>query len=121
MRTRTKWIVAGGAAALVITPVAAVYGSPTLETELEQGGLMVDAEAANRARAARVTPTPAASAPATSADGSGSTARPPARADAAPSAKAATKDEPSGKKTVSAASPVSPKSPRSPKSPDTPG
>lgn len=107
MRTRTKWIVAGGAAALVITPVAAVYGSPTLETDLEHSGLVVDAEAANRARAARATPTP--------------TTRPPARADAAPSTTAAKEKEPSGKKTVSAASPVSPRSPRSPKSPDTPG
>jgi hypothetical protein len=112
MRTRTKWIVAGGAAALVITPVAAVYGSPTPDAELEQSGLVVDAEAANRAKLARTTPTPAATAATEAAAARDSTAKP--RATAKPS----TKSEPSGKKTVSAASPISPKSPRSP---DTPG
>jgi hypothetical protein len=120
MRTRTKWIVAGGAAALVITPVAAVYGSPTIDGELEQRGLVVDAEAANRARATRLTPTPAATAPAdTRAESTAeSTAKAAATAKPSPTARASKKSEPSGKKTVSAASPISPKSP---KSPDTPG
>lgn len=116
MRTRTKWIVAGGAAALVITPVAAVYGSPTIDGELEQSGLVVDAEAANRARAARVTPSPAANAPTVA--GTGSTAQPSPTAKPTPTAKPSKKSEPSGKKTVSAASPISPKSPKSPDTPD---
>jgi hypothetical protein len=107
MRTTTKWVVAGGAAALVITPVVAVYGSPTADAGPEQRGLVIDAEAANRARADRVTPT---ASPTPSA-----TTKPKPKAKAPkPTASA----EPSGKKTVSAASPISPKSP---KSPDTPG
>ena len=105
MRSRTKWVIAGGAAALVITPVVAVYGSPTTEAGPEQRGLVIDAEAANRARADRVTPTASPTPSATTK----------AKAKAPTSAASA---EPSGKKTVSAASPISPKSP---KSPDTPG
>ena len=105
MRTRTKWVVAGGAAALVITPVIAVYGSPTADAGPEQRGLVIDAEAANRARADRVTPTASPTPSATTK----------AKAKAKSTKPAA---EPSGKKTVSAASPISPKSP---KSPDTPG
>ena len=105
MRTRTKWVVAGGAAALVITPVIAVYGSPTADAGPEQRGLVVDAEAANRARAERVTPTASPTPSATTkAKAKAKSTKPTA--------------EPSGKKTVSAASPISPKSP---KSPDTPG
>ena len=107
MRNRTKWIVAGGAAALVITPVAAVYGSPTTAANPDQRGLVVDAEAANRARAARVTPTPTAN-PSATAKAKATT----------PSTKADDSAKPTGKKTVSAVSPISPKSP---KSPDTPG
>ena len=105
MRTRTKWVVAGGAAALVITPVVAVYGSPTVDAGPEQRGLVIDAEAANRARVDRVTPS----------------ASPTPSATTKAKAKAAEQtasEGPSGKKTVSAASPISPKSP---KSPDTPG
>jgi len=105
MRKRTKWVIAGGAAALVITPVVAVYGSPTTEAGPEQRGLVIDAEAANRARAERVTPTPS---PTPSATTKANAKAPKTDASA----------EPSGKKTVSAASPISPKSP---KSPDTPG
>ena len=105
MRTRTKWVVAGGAAALVITPVVAVYGSPTADAGPEQRGLVIDAEAANRARADRVTPT-ASPTPSATTKAKAKAAKPTAA------------DEPSGKKTVSAASPISPKSP---KSPDTPG
>lgn len=112
MRTRTKWIVAGGAAALVISPVAAVYGSPTLDAELEHRGLVVDAEAANRAKAARGTPTPAATTPGRTATASEATATP------GPTAKQSKKSEPSGKKTVSAASPISPTSPKSPDTPE---
>jgi hypothetical protein len=106
MRTRTKWVVAGGAAALVITPVIAVYGSPTAGAGPEQRGLVIDAEAANRARADRVTPPTASPTPSatTKAKAKAKSTKPTA--------------EPSGKKTVSAASPISPKSP---KSPDTPG
>ena len=105
MRTRTKWVVAGGAAALVITPVIAVYGSPTADAGPEQRGLVVDAEAANRARAERVTPTASPTPSATTkAKAKAKSTKPTA--------------EPSGKKTVSAASPIRPKSP---KSPDTPG
>jgi len=105
MRTRTKWVVAGGAAALVITPVVAVYGSPTADAGPEQRGLVIDAEAANRARAERVTPTASPTPSATTkAKAKAKTTKPTS--------------EPSGKKTVSAASPISPKSP---KSPDTPG
>ena len=104
MRTRTKWVVAGGAAALVITPVVAVYASPTTDAGPEQRGLVIDAESANRARADRATPTASPTPSATTK----------AKAKAKPTAEA----EPSGKKTVSAASPISPKSP---KSPDTPG
>ena len=107
MRSRTKWVIVGGAAALVITPVVAVYGSPTTEAGPEQRGLVVDAEAANRARAERVTPTPT---PTPSVTKKAEATKPTAE----PSAKA----EPKGKKTVSAVSPISPKSP---KSPDTPG
>jgi hypothetical protein len=108
MRTRRKWIVAGGAAALVMTPVVAVLGSPTMDADLEQHGLVVDAEAANRARVERATPTgtPTANAEAKAVAKPSPTAKPEAPA------------KPSGKKTVSAASPVSPKTP---KSPDTPG
>jgi len=105
MRTRTKWVVAGGAAALVITPVVAVYGSPTADSGPEQRGLVIDAEAANRARADRVSPT-ASPTPSATTKAKAKAAKPTAP------------DEPSGKKTVSAASPISPKSP---KSPDTPG
>ena len=105
MRTRTKWVVAGGAAALVITPVIAVYGSPTADAGPEQRGLVIDAEAANRARVDRVTPTASPTPSATTkAKAKAKSTKPTA--------------EPSGKKTVSAASPISPKSP---KSPDTPG
>ncbi len=105
MRTRTKWVVAGGAAALVIMPVVAVYGSPTADAGPEQRGLVIDAEAANRARAERVTPTASPTPSATTkAKAKAKTTKPTS--------------EPSGKKTVSAASPISPKSP---KSPDTPG
>jgi hypothetical protein len=105
MRTRTKWVVAGGAAALVITPVAAVYGSPTADAGPEQRGLVIDAQAANRARTDRMTPSASPTPSATT------------KAKAKPAKPTAT-DEPSGKKTVSAASPISP---TSPKSPDTPG
>ncbi|HEY5787183.1 MAG TPA: hypothetical protein VIT65_20645 [Microlunatus sp.] len=107
MRSRTKWIVAGGAAALVITPVVAVYGSPTMVDGPEQRGLVIDAEAANRARVERVTTT---ASPTPSATMKAKATKPAAE----PSAEA----EPTGKKTVSAVSPISPKSP---KSPDTPG
>src|SRR6478672_8018376 len=64
MLTRTRWVMAGGAAALVITRVVAVYGSPTADADPEQRGLVIDAEAANRARAERVAPTAAPAAPA---------------------------------------------------------
>ena len=112
MRTRTKWIVAGGAAALAITPVVAVYGSPSMTGDLEQRGLVIDGEAANRARAARTNPTPKAT---TEAKAKAKETTP---AKATPTAKPKTaepttkkKKEPTGKKTVSAASPISPKSP----------
>ena len=93
MRSRTKWVIAGGAAALVITPVVAVYGSPTTEAGPEQRGLVIDAEAANRARAERVTPTPTPTPSATTK------AKPKAPTPTQPAA------EPTGKKTVSAVEP----------------
>lgn len=91
MRTRTKWIVAGGAAAFVLTPVAAVYSSTAWDADLPQTGVVLDAEAANQARATQASMRPHAS----------------------PTTKASTEatTEPSGKKTVSAPSPVSPKTP----------
>jgi hypothetical protein len=107
MRSRTKWVVAGGAAALVISPVLAVYGSPTTNSGPEQRGLVIDAEAANRARSERLNPTPAAT---PSVTAKAKAAKPVTKPDAAA--------KPTGKKTVSAVSPISPKSP---KSPDTPG
>ena len=110
MRTRTKWIVAGGAAALVITPVVAVYGSPSMDGDLEQRGLVIDGEAANQARAARTTPTPKATTEAKAKDTTPAKATPTAKPKTAePNTKK--KKEPVGKKTVSAASPISPKSP----------
>jgi hypothetical protein len=112
MLTRTKWVVAGGAAALVITPVMAVYASPTADAGPEQRGLVIDAEAANRARAERVAPTAAPTTPTVSATPT---------ATAKPAIEPTGSDEPTGKKTVSAVSPISPTSPKSPKSPDTPG
>jgi hypothetical protein len=110
MRTRTKWIVAGGAAALAITPVVAVYGSPSMTGDLEQRGLVIDGEAANRARAARTNPTPKATTEAKAKETTPAKATPTAKPKTAePTTK--TKKEPTGKKTVSAASPISPKSP----------
>lgn len=110
MRTRTKWIVAGGAAALAITPVVAVYGSPSMTGDLEQRGLVIDGEAANRARAARTNPTPKATAEAKAKETTPAKATPTAKPKTAePTTKK--KKEPTGKKTVSAASPISPKSP----------
>jgi hypothetical protein len=110
MRTRTKWIVAGGAAALAITPVVAVYGSPSMTGDLEQRGLVIDGEAANRARAARTNPTPKATTEAKAKETTPAKATPTAKPKTAePTTKK--KKEPTGKKTVSAASPISPKSP----------
>jgi hypothetical protein len=119
MLTRTKWVVAGGAAALVITPVVAVYASPTADAGPEQRGLVIDAEAANRARAERVAPTAAPTVSAVPTVSATPTAT--AAAKAKPAIKPTGSDEPTGKKTVSAVSPISPTSPKSPKSPDTPG
>lgn len=87
MRTRTKWMVAGGAAAFVLAPAAALYGptaSTVLDTDLQHRGVVIDVRVANDARV-----TPAPSAP----------------------AKATEPAEPAGKKTVSAATPTSPQSP----------
>jgi hypothetical protein len=110
MRTRTKWIVAGGAAALAITPVVAVYGSPSMTGDLEQRGLVIDGEAANQARAARTNPTPKATTEAKAKETTPAKATPTAKPKTAePTTKK--KKEPTGKKTVSAASPISPKSP----------
>lgn len=114
MRSRTKWIVAGGAAAVVLAPITTVLGSAPVDDQPRSTGVVLDAEAANRARAARVTTEPAArpsSAPK-------ATKKPTARATKKASKPTA---EPTGKKTVSAASPVSSHSPISPVSPDTPG
>ena len=111
MRTRTKWIVAGGAAALVITPVVAVYGSPSMDGDLEQRGLVIDGEAANQARAARATPTPTATAKAKAEETAPTKAKPTAKPTTAAEPTTKKKKEPVGKKTVSAASPISPKSP----------
>jgi hypothetical protein len=117
MLTRTKWVVAGGAAALVITPVVAVYASPTADAGPEQWGLVIDAEAANRARAERVAPTAAPNTPTVSTT---PTVSATPTATAKPAIEPTGSDEPTGKKTVSAVSPISPTSPKSPKSPDTP-
>lgn len=85
MRTRTKWFIAGGAAAFVLAPVAAVSGSTTLDDDLPQRGLVIEAQAASTAKPS---------------------AGPTAKKDTTKASKKATK-EPVGKKTVSAASPVS--------------
>lgn len=98
MRTRTKWFIAGGAAAFVLTPVVAVSGSTTLDDNLPQHGLVIEAQAASSAKPS---------------------AKPTAKKAAAKDAKKETK-EPAGKKTVSAASPVSPHTAASPKSPVSP-
>lgn len=107
MRRRTKWIVAGGAAAFVLTPVAGVYSSTAWDAELPQTGVVLDAEVANQARLRQASTKPTPS----------------------PTATASTKAkaEPTGKKTVSAATPISPKTaptantPTSPNSPNSPG
>lgn len=98
MRTRAKWFIAGGAAAFVLTPVAAVSGSTTLDDDLPQRGLVIEAQAVSTVK-------PSA----------GPTAKP---SKTEPSGKA--KKEPAGKKTVSAASPVSPHTAPSPKTPASP-
>ena len=115
MRTRTRWIVAGGAAAVGLTPIAAVYGSTPLDDGLQRTGVVLDAEAANRARAERTATEAAARATGSATPTATATAAP--KAVKKPAAKASV--EPSGKKTVSAASPVSPRTSTSPVSPNT--
>ena len=101
MRTRTKWLIAGGTAAFVLTPVAAVSGSTTLDDDLPQQGLVVDAQPVGNASTGTKSRT------------SEETAAP--RSDGK-----AVLTEPSGKKTVSAASPISPRTAPSPKTPASP-
>ncbi|MFT4166361.1 MAG: hypothetical protein QM650_14070 [Microlunatus sp.] len=105
MRTRTKWFIAGGAAAFVLTPVAAVSGSTTLDADLPQHGLMIEAQAAGTTQPS---------------------AKPTAKKNTTTAVAKGTKEtkEPTGKKTVSAVSPVSPHtavSPRTALSPKSPG
>jgi hypothetical protein len=144
MRTRTKWIVAGGAAAFVLAPIVSVSGSTALDADVQQSGVIVDAEAANRARAARTTtgaaqpqptgsadpaadPTPKATKKATTKKATTKKATTKkATTKKATTKKATTKKpsadaslEPTGKKTVSAATPVTPNTPVSPVSPVT--
>lgn len=133
MRSRTKWVVAGGAAAFVLTPVVAVVGSTALETDLQQNGVIVDAAVANQARAERA----AAAAAKAQSDGSAQQTTKPGdksaaqkkekaekakaekeKAEKAKAEKAKATTEPTGKKTVPAASPVSQQSPASPVSAD---
>lgn len=106
MRTRAKWFIAGGAAAFVLTPVAAVSGSTTLGDDLPQRGLVVEAQAVSSTK-------PSASPTAKKETTKKGTAKGVAKE----------KKEPTGKKTVSAASPVSPHtapSPQTPASPNSP-
>jgi hypothetical protein len=134
MRTRTKWIVAGGAAAFVLAPIVSVSGSTALDADVQQSGVIVDAEAANRARAARTTtgaaqpqptgsadpaadPTPKATKKATTKKATTKKATTKKATTKKPSADASL--EPTGKKTVSAATPVTPNTPVSPVSPVT--
>jgi hypothetical protein len=124
MRTRTKWIVAGGAAAFVLAPIVSVSGSTALDADVQQSGVIVDAEAANRARAARTTTGAAQPQPTGSADPAADPT--PKATKKATTKKATTKKpsadaslEPTGKKTVSAATPVTPNTPVSPVSPVT--
>ena len=105
MRTRTKWFIAGGAAAFALTPVAAVSGSTTLDADLPQHGLVIEAQAADTAAQP--------------------SAKPEAKKNPTKGVAKGTKEtkEPTGKKTVSAASPVSPHtaaSAKTPVSPDSP-
>jgi len=119
MRTRTKWIVAGGAAAFVLAPIMSVSGSTALDEDVQQSGVIIDAEAANRARAARTTTEAAQPQPTGSADPAADPT--PKATKKATTKKATTKKssaeaslEPTGKKTVSAATPVTPNTPVSP-------
>jgi hypothetical protein len=114
MRTRTKWVVAGGAAAFVLAPLVSVYGSTALDTDLQQSGVVVDADAANQARAARTRTEAAKTQPTGSAE---PTVSPSTKA-SKKTPEATASPEPKGKKTVSAASPVSPKTSVSPVSPN---
>jgi len=116
MRTRTKWLVAGGAAACVLAPVVAVSASTSLDQSLERGGVVVDADLANRARADRLA---AAARPDPTASPAPNTAKASVVKAKEPTVRPT--KEPAGKKTVSAETPVSPHSATSPVSPKTPG
>lgn len=111
-------MVAGGAVAFALAPVATVYGSTPLDEDLHRGSVVIDAEAANRARAARMTEGGRAQPSAVASPSAEPNAQTTPKASKKPSGKAAA--EPTGKKTVSAASPVSPHIGVSPVSPNTP-